>query len=145
MPRGNGLHRQPGAPRRLHAALRGQHPVVLGNDRASRDAQATRDAAREAWIEGPLNNADLLPFGIYDRWKRAFARLFELQGGDWPAFLACASDLARMPRAAREERLQALDAQAPGADIEACPGRVHSGAIYAAGSSVVADAEESPR
>ena len=89
--------------------------------RAWRDAQAGRDAAREAWVEGPLGNADLLPFGIYDRWKRAFARLFELQEGDWSAFLACASELARMPRAAREERLHALEAQAPRARIDACP------------------------
>ncbi|HEY6544452.1 MAG TPA: aminopeptidase [Dokdonella sp.] len=89
--------------------------------RAWRDARAERDAARDAWVEGPLGNADLLPFGIYDRWKLAFAALFERKGGDWPAFLACASELSRMPRAAREDLLRALEARTHGGRIDACP------------------------
>jgi predicted aminopeptidase len=35
---------------------------------------------------GPMNNAKLLPFGLYDQWVPAFAALFKEVGGDWLRF-----------------------------------------------------------
>lgn len=72
-----------------------------------------RDYARyDPWIEGPLNNAKLLPFGLYEQWVPAFARLFEQSGNSWPAFYARAGQLAALVPAERERRLQKLHAQA---------------------------------
>ena len=46
------------------------------------------DRRYDAWVARPLNNARLVPFGLYDRWVRAFAALFAVQSGDWPGFYA---------------------------------------------------------
>ncbi|WP_212629513.1 aminopeptidase [Pseudomonas sp. KB-10] len=62
----------------------------------------------DAWIEGPLNNAKLLPFGLYDQWVPAFAALFEEQGRDWRAFYAAVATLGRQPEADRRARLASL-------------------------------------
>lgn len=62
----------------------------------------------DAWIEAPLNNAKLLPFGLYDQWEPAFAHLFVESGRQWPAFFAAVKRLAKQPKAVRDARLQAL-------------------------------------
>ena len=62
----------------------------------------------DAWIESPLNNAKLLPFGLYDQWVPAFAALFEEQGRDWRAFYAAVAALGRLPQAARQAKLEDL-------------------------------------
>ena len=71
-----------------------------------RDTQpGARDAAdrsRDAFVAGPLNNASLLPFGLYDQWLPAFATLFREAGGDWPTFYAHVRALAREPQAQRD-------------------------------------------
>lgn len=77
--------------------------------RSLRDSEWGGDARRDDWVEAPMGNADLLPFGIYDRWKAAFARLFGAGDSRWPPFLACVAELARRPAKEREERLEALD------------------------------------
>lgn len=93
--------------------------------RRTRDAEWGGDHGRDAWVDAPLGNADLLPFGIYDRWRRAFERLFQAGQSRWPTFLACVAELARQPMAARDSRLAALDsaesAMAEGAAAAACP------------------------
>jgi predicted aminopeptidase len=45
-----------------------------------------RGQAFDAWMYGPMNNAKLLPFGLYDQWVPAFAALFKEVGGDWLRF-----------------------------------------------------------
>lgn len=42
----------------------------------------------DAWIDAPINNAKLLPFGLYDKGVPAFAALFEQCNGDWTRFYA---------------------------------------------------------
>jgi predicted aminopeptidase len=91
-----------------------------------RDKEWYGDASRDRWVEASLGNADLLPFGLYDRWKSAFAQLFRAGGSDWTAYLVCVAELAHVPPKAREARLEALDA-APDQDTArqaasaACP------------------------
>lgn len=91
-----------------------------------RDTEWSGDASRDRWVEAPLGNADLLPFGLYARWKSAFAQLFRAGGSDWAAYFVCVAELARMPPKARGESLEALDA-APDQDTArraasaACP------------------------
>ena len=66
-------------------------------------------AARFAgWLAQPINNARLLPFGLYDGWMPAFAQLYRHSEGSWPAFHASVRALARKPRVARTRALQAL-------------------------------------
>ena len=68
-----------------------------------------QDAGRyDQWMDGPLNNAKLLPFGLYDHWVPAFARLFGQAGESWPAFYAKVQQLANLGPEERQRRLQNL-------------------------------------
>ena len=60
------------------------------------------------WLVQPLNNASLLPFGLYERWVPAFAELYQRSGEDWPEFYANAESLSRLPPEQRRAQLQAL-------------------------------------
>lgn len=66
------------------------------------------DHRYDAWVAAPINNARLLPFGLYDRWLPAFAALFARADRNWPAFHASVRELARLPKAQRERSLQQL-------------------------------------
>lgn len=68
----------------------------------------------DAWVAAPINNARLLPFGLYDRWTPAFAVMFAQAEQQWPAFYASVRGLSRLAPAQREKALQQwLDAAAP--------------------------------
>ena len=56
----------------------------------------------------PLNNARLLPFGLYDGWTPSFAALFDESGRHWPAFFAAVRRLADLPPEARNKELERL-------------------------------------
>jgi predicted aminopeptidase len=62
------------------------------------------------WINAPMNNAKLLPFGLYDQWVPAFAALFEQAGRDWPRFYQQVEALGRLPAAERQQALAGLSA-----------------------------------
>jgi predicted aminopeptidase len=74
-------------------------------------------AGHDAWMQGPPNNAKLLPFELYRKWLPAFAELFRQAGADWPEFYRRAALLAGLPSAARVEQLEALNAAAPGPPV----------------------------
>lgn len=93
---------------RLISAFRDDH-------RALRAQPGWLDDARfDAWVDGPINNASLLPFGLYDQWVDAFARLFERSGRDWRRFHAAAALLAELPVERRRAELEALQAPSAG-------------------------------
>lgn len=71
---------------------------------------AAGDRRYDRWMAKPLNNAALLPFGLYDTWKPAFAVLFEQGGRSWPAFFA---RVAAMGKMAPTERIRELSAMKP--------------------------------
>lgn len=75
--------------------------------RRLRDQRWHGDRRYDAWMAMPLNNAHLLPFGLYDQWVPAFAELYR-QAGDWPGFHARARALGELPAAQRLQALQAL-------------------------------------
>ncbi|MDG1579385.1 aminopeptidase [Pseudomonas sp. GOM6] len=77
---------------------------------ALRDSQWQGDTRYDAWINAPLNNARLLPFGLYDQWVDAFAGLFEQADGDWSRFYQRAAELAELPAEERDRALRALAA-----------------------------------
>lgn len=78
-----------------------------------RDQHWPGDHRYDAWVAQPINNARLVPFGLYDQWVSAFAQLYAQAGSRWPPFYARVRALAREPQAARDHALQALAAAPP--------------------------------
>lgn len=78
--------------------------------RQMRDEQWQGDKRYDAWMYGPMNNAKLLPFGLYDQWVPAFAALFGQVGGDWSRFYRQVEALGRLPLEERKTRLARLAA-----------------------------------
>ncbi|MFJ7285198.1 aminopeptidase [Pseudomonas sp. NPDC099000] len=76
--------------------------------RQLRDSRWAGDKRYDAWINAPMNNARLLPFGLYDQWVPAFAALFGQEGGDWLKFYAAVEKLGAMPVVERKVALKAL-------------------------------------
>jgi predicted aminopeptidase len=76
------------------------------------------DRRIDAWLAGPMNNAKLLPFGLYDQWVPAFALLFRQSGQNWALFYEQVQQLADAAAGDRQDRLQALQAS----EERACPG-----------------------
>jgi predicted aminopeptidase len=75
---------------------------------AWRDKNWPNDHRYDNWVAQPINNATLLPFGLYDQWVQAFAALFKQADGQWPAFYARVRALAKEPKAERESHLRDL-------------------------------------
>lgn len=81
---------------------------LRGEYRQLRDSQWPGDKRYDAWINAPMNNARLLPFGLYDQWVPAFAALFRQVGGDWMKFYAAVEKLGALPVAERKAALKTL-------------------------------------
>lgn len=73
-----------------------------------RETVAGGDRRYDRWMARPLNNAALLPFGLYDAWKPSFAALFEKSGRNWAVFFAKVAELGKKPQAERTRELQTL-------------------------------------
>lgn len=67
------------------------------------------------WFDTPINNAKLLPFGLYDRGVPAFAALFKRCDGDWSRFYAAVRRIGSEPTAQRDAFLENAIAQPGGA------------------------------
>lgn len=76
--------------------------------RQLRDSQWAGDRRYDAWVNAPMNNARLLPFGLYDQWVPGFAALFRQEGGDWVRFYAAVERLVALPVGERKVALKAL-------------------------------------
>ena len=74
--------------------------------RQLRDHQWAGNNRYDLWINSPMNNAKLLPFGLYDQWVPAFAALFKHSGGDWQMFYAEVEKLGKLPLLQRRAALQ---------------------------------------
>lgn len=80
---------------------------------ALRDREWPDDHRYDQWFSRELNNARLLPFGLYDEYLPAFAALFADAGEDWPRFYQAAAALGKLNAAARLMQLKALNARSP--------------------------------
>ena len=69
----------------------------------------------DRWFGNELNNARLLPFGLYDEYVPAFAQLFREQNNNWSAFYAAAKSISKFPKAERIARLNTLQESAASA------------------------------
>ncbi|VVO25964.1 aminopeptidase [Pseudomonas fluorescens] len=81
---------------------------LRGDYRLLRDSQWAGDNRYDTWINAPMNNARLLPFGLYDQRVPAFAVLFRQVGGDWVKFYAAAEKLGTLPVEKRQAALEVL-------------------------------------
>jgi predicted aminopeptidase len=73
-----------------------------------RETQWHGDKRYDNWVSGTINNAALLPFGLYEQWVPAFAALYRQSGSQWPAFYAQVQALAKLDKPSRETKLKAL-------------------------------------
>jgi predicted aminopeptidase len=73
-----------------------------------RDSEWGGKGGYDDWIEADINNAKLLPFGLYHRWVDAFAALYKRQNGDWTAFYAATAAIAREGSVERAATLSEL-------------------------------------
>lgn len=92
----------------MRAAKRVEFMRLRQAYRQLRDGAWGGDRRFDRWMAQPLNNASLLPFGLYDRWVPAFAALFEQVGGDWLLFHARVEALGRLPADERAQQLEAF-------------------------------------
>jgi predicted aminopeptidase len=76
--------------------------------RQLRDGQWAGDKRFDGWINSPMNNAKLLPFGLYDQWVPAFDALFRQVNGDWAAFYKAVEKLGEQPEESRKKALTEL-------------------------------------
>ncbi len=63
------------------------------------------------WFEQGLNNARLVPFGVYRQHLPAFQALLARQNGDLAAFYRAVHELAQLPKVERDAQLAALGAR----------------------------------
>lgn len=76
--------------------------------RQLRDGQWAGDKRFDGWINSHMNNAKLLPFGLYDQWVPAFEALFRQVNGDWAAFYKAVEKLGEQPEESRKKALTEL-------------------------------------
>jgi len=84
--------------------------------RHMRDTEWGGDARYDRWVGAPINNASLVPFGLYERWVDAFAQIFAQAHASWPEFFERVRVLAEHSRRERDETLTSLAAATPSAD-----------------------------
>lgn len=102
------LYAQPLAPTDMRAAKAGEFERMRREYQQLRDTQWNGDRRFDPWVYSPMNNAKLLPFGLYDQWVPAFAELFRQAEGDWQAFYSQVERLGRLPIGQRKQALADL-------------------------------------
>ena len=100
------LYAQPLPAQEMRQRKAAQFDRMRRDYRQLRDQQWAGNNRFDAWINSPMNNAKLLPFGLYDQWVPAFAALFKHSGGDWQVFYGQVEQLGKLPMAQRKAALQ---------------------------------------
>jgi predicted aminopeptidase len=103
------LYAQPLSKEAMRAAKALEFERLRSDYRQMRDSQWAGDKRYDAWINQPMNNARLLPFGLYDQWVPAFAALFRQEGGDWLRFYAAVERMGALPVEQRKVALRQLE------------------------------------
>jgi predicted aminopeptidase len=92
----------------LRAGKQAEFARLRAKYRQLRETKWGGQGRYDHWINAPLNNAKLLPFGLYEQWLPAFAALFSRCADDWSCFYLQAAQLAQLPLPARLAALQEL-------------------------------------
>ena len=103
------LYAQPLAADAMRRAKAAEFERLRSEYRQVRDSQWGGDKRYDAWVNQPMNNARLLPFGLYDQWVPAFAALFRQEGGNWLKFYAAVERMGQLPAAQRKAALRQLE------------------------------------
>ncbi|MGY1922627.1 aminopeptidase [Pseudomonas tolaasii] len=103
------LYAQPLAADVMRQAKAAEFERLRSEYRQMRDRQWGGDKRYDVWINQPMNNARLLPFGLYDRWVPAFAALFRQVDGDWVKFFAAVEKMGGLPVEQRKAALRQLE------------------------------------
>jgi predicted aminopeptidase len=102
------LYREPLRPELMRQRKAAEFERLRREYRDMRDQRWPGDKRYDAWINAPLNNAKLLPFGLYTQWVPAFEALFKKVNGDWPTFYTEVERLGGLPMVERRVQLQQL-------------------------------------
>ncbi|MEO8488320.1 aminopeptidase [Pseudomonas sp.] len=102
------LYAQPLAAQAMRQAKAAEFERLRSEYRRMRDSQWGGDKRYDVWINQPMNNARLLPFGLYDQWLPAFAALFRQVNGDWVSFFAAVEKMGGLPVEQRKAALKQL-------------------------------------
>ena len=62
----------------------------------------------DEWFARDLNNAHLVPLGLYHQYVPAFQALLARHDDDLPAFYQAVEEIGKLPKAERVARLQSL-------------------------------------
>ncbi|MDB5985320.1 MAG: aminopeptidase [Nevskia sp.] len=92
----------------MRAAKQAEIARLRADYRALRDTQWQGYSGYDAWVNADINNARLLPFGLYHGWVPAFTALYSQQHKDWAGFFAAAKVLARKTPTQRQQALEQL-------------------------------------
>ncbi len=103
------LYAQPLAADVMRQAKVAEFERLRSEYRRMRDSQWGGDKRYDVWVNQPMNNARLLPFGLYDQWVPAFAALFRQEGGDWVRFFAAVEKIGGLPVGQRKAALKQLE------------------------------------
>ncbi|MEG5265095.1 aminopeptidase [Pseudomonas sp. JDS28PS106] len=102
------LYRQPLSSDEMRLRKAAEFERMRREYRQMRDEQWAGDKRFDAWVNGPMNNAKLLPFGLYDQWVPAFEALYRQTDGDWQTFYQRVQALGEKPADARQAALRQL-------------------------------------
>lgn len=102
------LYREPLPADMLRARKADVFAALQRRYRSLRDGAWHGYAGYDAFFSRPLNNASLLPFGLYDRWVPGFAKLYAQGGDSWPQFFAAVRRLAGLSRTERDATMTRL-------------------------------------
>lgn len=102
------LYARPLTAEAMRAAKQAEFERMRREYRQMRDGEWGGAGRFDAWVYSPMNNAKLLPFGLYDQWVPAFAALFAEVGGDWERFYQRVEALGKLPMEQRQQALKKL-------------------------------------
>ena len=89
----------------MRAAKQAEFERLRVEYRQLRDGEWGGVGRFDGWINGSMNNAKLLPFGLYDQWVPAFAGMFAEVGGDWQRFYRRVEEVGALPVQERQRLL----------------------------------------
>ncbi|MFY1665784.1 aminopeptidase [Pseudomonas sp. Pseu.R1] len=102
------LYAEPLSPQVMRERKAAEFERLRDEYRQMRDSQWGGDKRFDSWVYAPMNNARLLPIGLYDQWTPAFGALFRQVNGDWPAFFAAVEKMGDLPADQRKTALERL-------------------------------------
>lgn len=106
------IYSQPLSPQAMREQKSQAFAQLRRDYEAMRNREWNGDRDYDGWFARDLNNASLLPVGLYDEWVPAFSALFAQSGRDWTRFHTACAELGRLDTVRRAQRLAELQASA---------------------------------